>query len=140
MMNLLILLTGPADEVGLKHAVLGDCTFYICKVQDRWGWGASLVIVIIIIIIKLKIHGVLKGVLLWLLRGFFLNGLNATTVSDMCKFPTVSASYMVAFVWFFGIDLIFSAAEWAFLPSVTNTFVSSFLSFGFVRLKTILPI
>ena len=47
---------------------------------------------------------------------------------------------MVAFVWFFGIDLIFSAAEWAFVPSVTNTFVSFFLSFGFVRLKTILPI
>ena len=58
----------------------------------------------------------------------------------MCKFPPVSARYMVAFVWFFGIDLIFSATEWAFLPSVTNTFVSSFLSFSFVRLKTILPI
>ena len=31
---------------------------------------------------------------------------------------------MVAFVRFFGDYLIFSTAEWAFLPSVTNTLVS----------------
>ena len=47
---------------------------------------------------------------------------------------------MVAFVRFFGDYLIFSTAEWAFLPSVTNTLVSFFLSFGFMSLKTILPV
>ena len=68
-----------------------------------------------------------------------LHGLNVATVSYICKFSTVSTCYMEAFVWFFGIGLIFCSAEWAFLPSLTNTVVSSFLSFGFMRLKTILP-
>ena len=63
MMNLLILFTGLADKVRLKDAILGDCTFYICKVQDRRGWGPSLVIVVIIII---KIHWVIKEVILLL--------------------------------------------------------------------------
>ena len=58
----------------------------------------------------------------------------------MRKFPTVSTCCMVAFVRFLGDDLIFSTAEWAFLPSVTNTLVSFFLSFGFMSLKTILPV
>ena len=99
--------------------------------------GPSLVIVVIIIIVK--IHWVIKEVILLLWRGFF-NGLNIATVSYMGKFPTVSTCCVVAFVRFFGDDLIFSTAEWVFLLSVTNTLVSFFLSFGFMSLKTILPI
>ena len=85
------------------------------KFKTGGGWGPSLVLVIIIIIIK--IHWVIKGVILLLWRGFY-NGLNVATVSYMHKFPTVSTCRMVAFVRFFGDYLIFSTAEWAFLPSV----------------------
>ena len=55
------------------------------KFKTGGGWGPSLVLVIIIIIIK--IHWVIKGVILLLWRGLY-NGLNVATVAKIVLKPT----------------------------------------------------